>query len=53
MTPMTVLPLSLVPTFLVPLFLMFHLVCIVQARKWRTGAAKASSAGGSIAHPVG
>jgi len=53
MTPMTVLPLSLVPTFLVPLFLMFHVVCIAQARKWRTGAEQASSAGGPIAHPVG
>jgi hypothetical protein len=36
MDPMTVLPLSLVPTFLVPLFLMFHVICIVQARRWNS-----------------
>lgn len=36
MDPMTVLPLSLVPTFLVPLFLMFHVINIAQARRWRT-----------------
>lgn len=34
MLPMTVLPLSLVPTFIVPLLLIFHLICIVQARRW-------------------
>jgi hypothetical protein len=34
-TPMTVLPLSLIPTFLVPLFLMFHMICIAQARTWK------------------
>jgi hypothetical protein len=38
MDPMTVLPLSLVPTFLVPLFLMFHVICIAQARRWKTEA---------------
>jgi hypothetical protein len=31
---MTVLPLSLIPTFFVPLFLIFHLICIAQARRW-------------------
>ena len=31
----TVLPLSLIPTFLVPLFLMFHVISIAQASKWR------------------
>jgi hypothetical protein len=31
---MTVLPLSLIPTFLVPLFLIFHVICIAQARAW-------------------
>lgn len=36
MAAMTVLPLSLVPTFLVPLFLIFHVICIAQARGWRT-----------------
>jgi hypothetical protein len=33
-TPMTVLPLSLIPTFVVPLLLIFHLICIAQARRW-------------------
>ena len=34
MSAMTVLPLSIVPTFLVPLLLTFHIICIVQARRW-------------------
>jgi hypothetical protein len=38
MAPMTNLPLSLIPTFLVPLFLIFHVICIVQAREWRSVA---------------
>jgi len=33
-SPMTVLPLSLIPTFVVPLLLIFHLICIAQARRW-------------------
>jgi hypothetical protein len=33
-TPMTVLPLSMIPTFVVPLLLIFHLICIAQARRW-------------------
>jgi hypothetical protein len=33
-TLMTVLPLSLIPTFFVPLFLIFHVICIAQAKKW-------------------
>ena len=37
MVAMTVLPLSLVPTFLVPLFLIFHVICIAQARAWKAG----------------
>ncbi|MGH9502313.1 MAG: hypothetical protein ACRD20_05635 [Terriglobales bacterium] len=36
MAAMTVLPLSLIPTFLVPLFLIFHVICIAQARGWKT-----------------
>jgi hypothetical protein len=36
MAAMTVLPLSLVPTFLVPFFLIFHVICIAQARGWKT-----------------
>ncbi|MGH9789292.1 MAG: hypothetical protein ACRD4U_11395 [Candidatus Acidiferrales bacterium] len=31
---MSVLPLSLVPTFIVPLLIIFHLICIAQARRW-------------------
>ena len=38
MVAMTVLPLSLIPTFLVPLFLIFHLICIVQARAWKVAS---------------
>lgn len=39
MAPMTALPLSLIPTFLVPLFLILHLICIAQARQWKSEAA--------------
>ena len=35
MAPMTTLPLSLIPTFLVPLFVIFHVICIGQARSWK------------------
>lgn len=42
MVAMTVLPLSLVPTFLVPLFLIFHVICIAQARSWSAGAVPAT-----------
>ena len=35
MTAMTVLPLSLIPTFIVPLLLIFHVICIAQARAWK------------------
>jgi len=35
---MTVLPLSVIPTFLVPLFMMFHIICIAQARTWKVEA---------------
>jgi len=38
MAAMTVLPLSLVPTFFVPLFLIFHVICIAQARDWKTAS---------------
>ncbi len=37
---MTVLPLSMVPTFIVPLLLIFHLICIAQARQWRESQAR-------------
>lgn len=32
--PMTMLPMSVIPTFEVPLFLIFHIICIAQARRW-------------------
>jgi len=35
MAPMTTLPLSIIPTFLVPLFVIFHVICIAQARSWK------------------
>lgn len=35
MTAMMVLPLSLIPTFIVPLLLIFHVICIAQARSWQ------------------
>jgi hypothetical protein len=41
MVAMTVLLLSLVPTFLVPLFLIFHIVCIAQARAWKAASGDA------------
>ena len=41
MAAMTVLPLSLIPTFLVPLFLIFHVICIAQARAWKVSSAPA------------
>ncbi len=40
--PMTVLPLSLIPTFLVPLFFIFHVICIAQARNWRSSSQEIS-----------
>jgi hypothetical protein len=38
MAAMMVLPLSLIPTFLVPLFLIFHVICIAQARAWKAAS---------------
>ncbi|MBZ5568284.1 MAG: hypothetical protein LAN64_10600 [Acidobacteriia bacterium] len=35
MQPLTVLPLSMIPTFVVPLLLIFHFICIAQARQWQ------------------
>ena len=37
---MTVLPMSLIPTFFVPLFMIFHFICIAQARSWKTEAGR-------------
>jgi len=52
MVPMTVLPLSLVPTFLVPLFAILHIICIAQARTWKTGSARAHSAARPAQYPA-
>jgi len=41
MAAMTVLPLSLIPTFLVPLFLILHVICIAQARAWKSSSSDA------------
>jgi hypothetical protein len=41
MAAMTLLPLSLIPTFLVPLFLIFHIICIAQARSWKSAVSNA------------
>jgi hypothetical protein len=38
MAAMTVLPLSLVPTFIVPLLLIFHVICILQAKAWKNAS---------------
>jgi hypothetical protein len=40
MVPLTVLPLSLVPTFLAPLFVIFHVICIAQARAWKSASSR-------------
>jgi hypothetical protein len=44
MVAMTVLPLSLIPTFLVPLFLIFHVICIAQARGWKVTSSRTQPA---------
>ena len=51
-TPMTLLPFSLIPTFFVPLFLIFHVICIAQARKWQPESAR-NDQGLSPVRPVG
>jgi hypothetical protein len=40
---MTVLPLSLIPTFAVPLLLILHIICVVQASRWKIGQASTLS----------
>jgi len=53
MTAMTVLPLSLIPTFIVPLLLIFHVICIAQAKAWKGASGDFSQtrrvANGSVA----
>lgn len=48
MAAMTVLPLSLIPTFLVPLFTILHVICVAQARAWKTGTERT----GQFARPL-
>ncbi len=52
MVAMTVLPLSLIPTFLVPLFLMLHVICIAQARNWKTAPQAQRQAARPLQHPA-
>jgi hypothetical protein len=48
MTPVTSLPLSLIPTFFVPLYFILHIICIAQARGWRTVANGRGSDTGAV-----
>lgn len=50
MVPLTVLPLSLIPTFLVPLFVIFHVICIAQARSWEVASRRTSPTVGPAQH---
>jgi len=52
MGAMTVLPLSLVPTFLVPLFLIFHVICIAQARAWKNASGNVAQAIKAVQSPA-
>jgi hypothetical protein len=49
---MTVLPLSIIPTFLVPLFLMFHIICIAQARTWKPALQRIHQTTRPMQHPA-
>jgi hypothetical protein len=53
MAAMTVLPLSLVPTFFVPLLLVFHVICIAQARSWKGAAEDGRDAARRVDGPMG
>ncbi len=50
MATMTVLPLSLIPTFFVPLFMIFHVVCIAQARAWKVSTERSNQFAGPLEH---
>lgn len=52
MAAMTVLPLSLVPTFLVPLFLILHVICIAQARGWKSARVNRGSNIDALQYPA-
>jgi hypothetical protein len=49
---MTMLPLSLIPTFLVPLFVMLHVICIAQARAWKTAPQRANQTPSPVQYPA-
>jgi hypothetical protein len=48
MVAMTVLPLSLIPTFLVPLFTILHIICIAQAKSWKTAIERSGQMAGAM-----
>ncbi len=50
MAAMTVLPLSLIPTFFVPLFMIFHVICIAQARAWKASAERSNQFASPLQH---
>jgi hypothetical protein len=52
MVVMTVLPLSIVPTFLVPLFVVFHVICIAQARTWKPALQRTHQTARAVQHPA-
>jgi len=52
MAPMTALPLSLIPTFLVPLFTILHVICIAQARTWKTALLPANQTASPVHQPA-
>jgi hypothetical protein len=52
MVAMTVLPLSLVATFLVLLFFIFHVICIVQAKSWKSVVENRQQAAGPVQCPA-
>jgi hypothetical protein len=52
MVAMTVLPLSMVPTFLVPLFVMFHVICIAQAKTWKPALRRTHQTAMPVQHPA-
>jgi hypothetical protein len=52
MVAVTVLPLSIVPTFLVPLFVMFHVICIAQAKTWKPALRRTHQTAMPVQHPA-
>ncbi|MFZ0520580.1 MAG: hypothetical protein WAN14_25180 [Candidatus Acidiferrales bacterium] len=50
MAGMTVLPFSLIPTFFVPLFMIFHVICIAQARAWKGSTERSNQFASPLQH---